>query len=166
MVNGRIMKEIQRKRSPPARPAVFPYQPVGRESGTVSVLPAAKLETSPGVLRALPVGNQEENFVLIREILDRHRSSLLAGLDHASSLEEAQAMLQQSNYALVLFEHETGDAAATNHLADFLQTGCAIPFIGSVPGQRRVSRLSRIHRAASERWAGRSVDRRESSAHD
>jgi hypothetical protein len=53
------------------------------------VLTAAKLETSPGVLRVLLVGNQEENFLLIREIFDRRRSSLLAGLDHAFSLEEA-----------------------------------------------------------------------------
>jgi hypothetical protein len=43
-------------------------------------------------------------------------------------------MLQQSNYGPVLFGHETGDAAATNLLADFLQTGRAIPFIGSAPG--------------------------------
>ncbi len=90
---------------------------------------AAKLETSPGVLRVLLVGNQEENFFLIREILDRHRGTLPAELDHASSLEEAQTMLQRSSYGLVLFEHETGDDAATGLLADFLQNGCAIPFI-------------------------------------
>jgi len=90
---------------------------------------AAKLEISPGVLRVLLVGNQEEDFFLIREILDRHRSTLLAQLDHACSLEEAQAMLQRSNYGLVLFEHETGDAEATSLLADFLQNGRAIPFI-------------------------------------
>ncbi len=90
---------------------------------------AAKLGTSPGVLRVLLVGNQEENFFLIREILDRHRGTLPAELDHASSLEEAQTMLQRSNYGLVLFEHETGDDAATGLLADFLQNGRAIPFV-------------------------------------
>ena len=90
---------------------------------------AAKLEISPGVLRVLLVGNQEEDFFLIREILERHRSTLLAQLDHACSLEEAQAMLQRSNYGLVLFEHETGDAEATSLLADFLQT--AAPYRSS-----------------------------------
>ena len=89
----------------------------------------ARTEPSPGVLRVLLVGNQEEDFFLIREILDRHRSTLPAELDHAGSLEEAQAMLQQGKYGLVLFEHETGDAAATSLLADFLQSGRAIPFI-------------------------------------
>lgn len=67
----------------------------------------ARTEPSPGVLRVLLVGNQEEDFFLIREILDRHRSTLPAELDHAGSLEEAQAMLQQGKYGLVLFEHET-----------------------------------------------------------
>lgn len=89
----------------------------------------ARTEPSPGVLRVLLVGNQEEDFFLIREILDRHRSTLPTELDHACSLEEAQALLQQGKYGLVLFEHETGDAAATSLLADFLQRGRAIPFI-------------------------------------
>jgi hypothetical protein len=66
----------------------------------------ARTEPSPGVLRVLLVGNQEEDFFLIREILDRHRSTLPPELDHACSLEEAQALLQQGKYGLVLFEHE------------------------------------------------------------
>jgi DNA-binding response OmpR family regulator len=52
-----------------------------------------------------------------------------AELDHASSLEEAKTMLLRGQYGLVLFEHEMGDAAATKLLAEFLQTGCAVPFI-------------------------------------
>jgi len=89
----------------------------------------AKLEVTPAVLPVLLVGNQEEDFFLIREILERNRGILPAELDHACSLEEAKAMLQRGNYGLVLFEHETGDAAATKLLADFLQTGRAVPFI-------------------------------------
>jgi two-component system, cell cycle sensor histidine kinase and response regulator CckA len=90
---------------------------------------AAQLEASPAVLHVLLVGNQEEDFFLIREILERHRNVLPAELDHASSLEEAKALLQRSPYGLVLFEHETGDEAAIKLLADFLQRGQAIPFI-------------------------------------
>jgi two-component system, cell cycle sensor histidine kinase and response regulator CckA len=75
------------------------------------------------------VGNQEEDFFLIREILDRNRSALPAELDHASSLEEAKAMLQSNAYGLVLFEHQTGDADATKLLSDFLHTRGAMPFI-------------------------------------
>jgi two-component system, cell cycle sensor histidine kinase and response regulator CckA len=90
---------------------------------------AAKLESSVSSLAVLLVGNQEEDFFLIREILDRNRGALPAELDHASSLPEAEAMLQRGNYGLVLFEHETGDAAAIGMLAEFLQAGRAIPFI-------------------------------------
>jgi two-component system, cell cycle sensor histidine kinase and response regulator CckA len=77
----------------------------------------------------LLVGNQEEDFFLIREILERNRSDMPAELDHANSLEEAKTMLQRGHYGLVLFEHETKDAAATKLLAEFLQTGRAVPFI-------------------------------------
>ncbi len=80
-------------------------------------------------MRVLLVGNREEDFYLIHDILDRNRSPLPAELDHAASLEEAKAMLQQADYGLVLFEHETRDAAATNLLAEFLEARGAIPFI-------------------------------------
>jgi two-component system cell cycle sensor histidine kinase/response regulator CckA len=80
-------------------------------------------------LHVLLVGSQEEDFFLIQEILDRNRSALPAQLDHASSLEEAKTMLRRGNYGLVLFEHETGDAAATKLLSEFLHTRGAVPFI-------------------------------------
>ena len=80
-------------------------------------------------ISVLLVGDQEEDFFLIREILERYRSDLPAVLDHASSLEEAKEMLERGHYGLVLFEHETGDAAATSLLAEFLEAGRTIPFI-------------------------------------
>jgi PAS domain S-box-containing protein len=80
-------------------------------------------------LHVLLVGTQEEDFFLIREILDRNHDALPAELDHAASLEEAKTMLQRSEYGLVLFEHETGDAAATKLLSEFLHTRGAMPFI-------------------------------------
>ncbi len=80
-------------------------------------------------LRVLLVGKKEEDFFLIREILDRMRSMLSAELEHAHSLKEANAMLQERPYGLVLFEHETGDARAVHLLADLLHIGVSIPYI-------------------------------------
>lgn len=80
-------------------------------------------------MRVLLVGSKEEDFFLIREILSRNQKALPAELDHAATLEEAKAMLQQSPYGLVLFEHETGDAAATKLLSEFLNSRGAVPFI-------------------------------------
>jgi two-component system, cell cycle sensor histidine kinase and response regulator CckA len=90
---------------------------------------APKLEVSPGVLSVLLVGAREENFYLIREILHCHQLALPSELDHAHSIEEAKVMLREHSYGLILFDHETGDAAATKLLADFLQSGRVVPFI-------------------------------------
>jgi two-component system, cell cycle sensor histidine kinase and response regulator CckA len=91
------------------------------------VLTATKPAIAP--LRVLLVGKKEEDFFLIREILDRMRSMLSAELEHAHSLEEAKEMLQERPYGLVLFEHETGDARAVHLLADLLHIGVSIPYI-------------------------------------
>jgi two-component system cell cycle sensor histidine kinase/response regulator CckA len=88
---------------------------------------AAKLGTS--LLRVLLVGSQQEDFFLIREILERNRDSLAADLDHADSIEEAKAMLQEGDYSLVLFQHEMGDAPAVKLLSEFLHTRGVTPFI-------------------------------------
>ena len=93
------------------------------------MLTAAQLALSPALLSVLLVGNQEEDFFLIREILERSRTTMPAELDHASSLEEAKTMLERGHYGLVLFEHETKDTGATRLLAEFLESGKAIPFI-------------------------------------
>jgi len=86
-------------------------------------------KAAPEPLLVLLVGQEEEDFFLIREILERSRGALAAELDHAHSLEEAKAMLQQKAYGLVLFEHATGDAEAVHLLTDFLHTKASIPFI-------------------------------------
>jgi hypothetical protein len=84
---------------------------------------ATAIQLDSSLLRVLLVGNQEEDFFLIREILDRNRSALPAELDHACSLQEAKTMLQEDHYGLVLFEHETGDAAATSFSSIFCGPG-------------------------------------------
>jgi two-component system cell cycle sensor histidine kinase/response regulator CckA len=80
-------------------------------------------------LRVLLVGSKEEDFFLIREILGRNQKALPAELDHAASLEEAKTMLLHAPYGLVLFEHETQDAAAAKLLSEFLHSRGAVPFI-------------------------------------
>jgi two-component system, cell cycle sensor histidine kinase and response regulator CckA len=77
----------------------------------------------------LLVGSREEDFFLIREILERNRASLCADLDHARSIEEAKGMLRRNDYGLVLFQHETGDAVAAKLLSEFVKTKGATPFI-------------------------------------
>jgi two-component system cell cycle sensor histidine kinase/response regulator CckA len=80
-------------------------------------------------LRVLLVGSQEEDFFLIREILERNRGTLVADLEHAPSIDEARTRLQEKPYDLVLFEHETGDAEAIHMVSDFLRAGVSVPFI-------------------------------------
>ena len=88
---------------------------------------AAKTAVKP--LQVLLVGNQEEDFYLIREILERSRTILAADLDHARSLNEAEQMLKQKPYGLVLFQHETGDTPAIQLLSEFHRAGISVPFI-------------------------------------
>ena len=61
----------------------------GTGDGATSVLTAAKSALKQVPLRLLLVGNEEEDFYLIREILERIRNVLAADLDHADPLEEA-----------------------------------------------------------------------------
>jgi len=91
------------------------------------VLTAAK--PAPAPLRVLLVSAKEEDFFLIREILERTRNTLAADLDHAHSLVEAQVMLERQPYDLVLFEHETADAEAVQLLSEALRSGVPVPFI-------------------------------------
>jgi two-component system, cell cycle sensor histidine kinase and response regulator CckA len=93
------------------------------------VLAAAKPVLTPAILRVLLVGTKEEDFFLIREIMERNQRSLPTELDHAHSLEEAKTMLQQDAYGLVLFERDADDAEAVRLLAEFLQVGISLPFI-------------------------------------
>ena len=88
---------------------------------------AAKTALAP--LRVLLVSAKEEDFFLIREMLERTRDTLAVELDHAQSLQAARAMLEQETHDLVLFAHETGDAEAVHLLADGPRTGTPVPFI-------------------------------------
>jgi two-component system, cell cycle sensor histidine kinase and response regulator CckA len=93
------------------------------------VLTAAGPALSTPPLAVLLVGNLEEDFFLIREILSRNKASFSAELDHATTLDEANVMLQRKAYGLVLFEYSTKDAAAVELLSQFLHGGSTVPFI-------------------------------------
>jgi PAS domain S-box-containing protein len=93
------------------------------------LLLSSAIQLGQTLLRVLLVGSKEEDFFLIREILERNHGALPAELDHANSLEEAKAMLHATAYKLVLFEHQTEDAAATKLLSEFLHSRGALPFI-------------------------------------
>src|SRR5579863_9585517 len=95
--------------------------------GETQVVTAAK--PAPQPLQVLLVGHREEDFFLIREILERNRSLLSADLDHARSIDEARSKLQQHPYGLVLFEHETGDAEAVRLVSQFQHAGVSVPFL-------------------------------------
>lgn len=90
---------------------------------------ASAAKPTPQPLQVLLVGSQEEDFFLIREILEGNRSLLSAELDHARSIEEARNKLQQHPYGLVLFEHETGDAEAVRLVSQFQHAGTSVPFL-------------------------------------
>jgi PAS domain S-box-containing protein len=85
--------------------------------------------TAATPLQVLLVGHKEEDFFLIREILERSRGMLAAELDHVRSLDEAKVLLQQKPYGLVLFEHETGNTEAVRLVAEFFHAGTSVPFI-------------------------------------
>ena len=80
-------------------------------------------------IHVLLVGEREEDFYLVREILERNRQALAVELEHAPSIEEARSLLQQKRYQLVLFEYENGDAESVRLMADFLHAGVSLPFI-------------------------------------
>src|SRR5450755_1622419 len=129
--------------------------------GATSLATAAQPVPVPHAapLRVLLVGNQEEDFFLIREMLERAKGSLAAELEHVNTLEEAKAMLQQQSFGLVLFEHNTGNAEAVRLLAEFLHAGVSLPFIlltENADEKKLQTALARGHGIASPNriWTG------------
>ena len=92
-------------------------------------LSAAKTALCLVPVRVLLVGNKEEDFFLIREILERSGKALATELDHAHSLEEARFMLGERTYGLVLLQYDAENAAAAQMLSIALHDGASVPFI-------------------------------------
>lgn len=80
-------------------------------------------------LRLLLVGPREEDYFLIRDVLNRDPKTVVENLDHAHSIEELFLCLETNSYDLVLIQAESGEqltAAALRHLR---QQGRTIPFL-------------------------------------
>ncbi len=90
---------------------------------------AAQPAKAAAPLRVLLVGPKEEDFFLIRDILQRNRSTFAAKLEHATSLADARELLQEQGYGLVLFEHQAGNVEAVRLLSEFLKDGNSPPFV-------------------------------------
>ena len=69
-------------------------------------------------------------------------------------------MLENTGYGLVLFEHETGDAAATKLLSEFLHTRGAVPFILLTEHADEKAVAEIIQAALMTAWSGRSLTER------
>src|SRR5438309_196032 len=98
-------------------------------TGSGAMLVATGTQIAQCPLQVLLVGEKEEDFFLIREVLERNRDMLPAELEHARSLDEAHCMLEQKPYDLILFEHETGNAEAVRLLMEFHHAGRSVPFL-------------------------------------
>jgi PAS domain S-box-containing protein len=105
----------------------------------MEAVPATSPAETPSLLQitgdlSLPwcvllVGNRDEDFFLIREILGGRQGTFTAELDHAHSIEDAKLMLGQKPYRLLLFDFEIADMAAVHLLSEFQQAGVSIPSI-------------------------------------
>src|SRR5437868_1651407 len=69
-----------------------------------------KCENSP--LEVLLVGNREENFFIIRDLLSRRRGAAQAQLEQAACLEEALTYFAEHSYDLVLVEYDAAGKTA------------------------------------------------------
>ncbi len=90
---------------------------------------SAGAQAAQAPLHVLLVGDQQEDFFLVRDILERNRGVLAVELEHACSLEEAREMMHARAFNLVLFEHNAGDTEAVRLMSDFLHSGRSVPFI-------------------------------------
>jgi two-component system, cell cycle sensor histidine kinase and response regulator CckA len=56
-------------------------------------------------LQLLLVGQREEDYFIIQDLLNSHGSLITASLDHAAGFDDAKTRLTRKPYDLVLFEH-------------------------------------------------------------
>ncbi|HLB89908.1 MAG TPA: response regulator [Terriglobales bacterium] len=79
-------------------------------------------------MQLLVVGNNEEDFTYLRDLLSKTGDGLL-GLDHAHSPEEALARLAQTTYDLLLCDYKSGDGMALHLLHALHKHGLGAPVI-------------------------------------
>jgi two-component system cell cycle sensor histidine kinase/response regulator CckA len=79
-------------------------------------------------MQLLVVGNNEEDFTYLRDLLSKTGDGLL-GLDHAHSPEEALARLARTTYHLLLCDYKSGDGMALHLLHALHKHGLGAPVI-------------------------------------
>jgi DNA-binding response OmpR family regulator len=80
-------------------------------------------------LNLLLVGPREEDYFLIRDVLNRSKQTLVGNLDHAHSLAEIETRLESATYDLVLFQYESSDQLMAAALRRLRQQGRTMPFL-------------------------------------
>jgi PAS domain S-box-containing protein len=80
-------------------------------------------------LNLLLVGPREEDYFLIRDVLNRRPGTVIGTLDHAQSLAEVQTRLNNEAYDLVLFQYESSDQMMAATLRKLRRQGRTMPFL-------------------------------------
>ena len=80
-------------------------------------------------LQLLLVGNREEDYFIIQDLLRTDGGALTANLDQVSALEDVQAMLAKRSYDLVLFAYESSEDEAIHTMQEVRRQGKTTPFL-------------------------------------
>ncbi|HET7442369.1 MAG TPA: response regulator [Terriglobales bacterium] len=80
-------------------------------------------------LHILLVGDCEEDFFLIRDLLKRTKGAALAQLDHAITFAEALTCLNQGHYDLILLAYEAGASTARDILSEIHRRNVTVPLV-------------------------------------
>ena len=81
------------------------------------------------VLQILLIGHGDEDFFVIRDLLNRGDAATRAKLDHATSYEEAARRIGEKRYDLILFGYEAQDGIVLRLLPELRRLHTSVPFI-------------------------------------
>src|SRR5229473_8641192 len=81
------------------------------------------------VLQILLIGHGDEDFFVIRDLLNRGDAATRAKLDHATSYEEAARRIGEKRYDLILFGYEAQDGIVLRLLPELRRLHTTVPVI-------------------------------------
>ena len=99
----------------------------------------------PQPLQHLLIGQREEDYFIIQDLLRTNGRVLAASLDQASSFADAQTRLTRKSYDLLLLEHESSEDEALQILRELRLRNQTIPACFS-PNMRMRQRSPRSFR--------------------
>lgn len=91
--------------------------------------PAASTDRKGVSWRVLLVAAKEEDFFLIREILERTHHSLPTDLDHAQSLADAEGLIRRKDYSLILLDDTTCGCGTRQVVEQLHRAGNSAPIV-------------------------------------